>query len=334
MLLRSGIIWAILFPVISLSPADEQPPTHAADPAELRAAIGRADKVVVYDSTPAINIPGIAGTNVGPRILYSSVDPKDISALRESIAVERPKSWFRFACLPYIDIVLSWKGKELGVISISEDLTIGFSHWSGDARVADQTKLVKWFEARGVSSPGQKLKEMQEQERTDRADEERWISAMPASLRPLWPKLMQDAEWWSLTTQGIANSANSLKPALAKQFPDVRERIRALFSWFGSGAGPWSGYPAYEDVAPRLLLEYQASELISAIQDAPLTESEMEGAARFFSGYCYGHAYCPPEDSTLIPLIPIEIKKSLLVHVLKSPDQDKVERARRAFGQK
>jgi hypothetical protein len=33
-----------------------------------------------------------------------------------------------------------------------------------------------------------------------------------------------------------------------------------------------------------------------------------------------------------IPLIPNEVKKSFFAHVLKSSDQDKVERSRRAFG--
>src|SRR5271157_6018399 len=111
--------------------AGETARTHPVTPTELPVTIGHADKIVVYDSTPAIYTDG---TSVPARILYTSVDPKDISELREAIVVEPPRGWFRCACYPPIEIALSRNGKELGVISVYESLTIGFSWWSGDAR--------------------------------------------------------------------------------------------------------------------------------------------------------------------------------------------------------
>jgi hypothetical protein len=306
-------------------------PSHAVKPIELLATLGRADKIVVYDSTPAIYADGVSAPE---RILYSSADPKDIAELRSAIAVERPAEWFRCACIPPIEIEASWKGKRLGVISVYEDLTIGFSRWSGDARIADREILLKWFDSRGITGPRHRVEGMRAREEADRAASERWIRAMPSSVRPLWPKLMHDSQWWSWPPAAVTTSAKILKPELGREFPESKHRILALFSWFGSGAGPWSGYPAYEDVVPHLLLEYQPSELFAALRDTTLTESETEGAARFFSGYCYGYLFCPPEENKLAPLLPTEIKNSLLEHVLKGSDQDKVARARSAFEQR
>jgi hypothetical protein len=72
---------------------------------------------------------------------------------------------------------------------------------------------------------------------------------------------------------------------------------------------------------------------MSALQGTTPTDSEMEGAARFFSGYTYGALFRSKEDKTLAALIPAELKKSLLKHVLKTGDEDNIERARDAFDQ-
>jgi hypothetical protein len=330
MRIRFALTCATLLLAISSASADKREKPHPVKAAELLAAIAQADKIVVYDSTPAANL-GRGGAP--PKSLYSSASLRDISELREAIAIEHPKGWFRCACIPPIEIMLFRRGTELGVISVQEDLTIGFSRWSGDAKPADQEKLLQWFDARGITGPRRGIERILAQEKLERLASERWLSAMPLGLRPLWPKLMQDEHSWSDPPSAVRTSVNALKPELAKEFPDVHQRIRALFVWFGSGAGPWSGFPAYEEVPAHLLLEYQPSELMTALQSTNLTDSEMEGAARFFSGYTYGALFRPKEDKSLIALIPAELKKSLLEHVLKSGDQDNIERTRSAFDQ-
>lgn len=320
---------ALLFAVPSSFP-QEAPKTHPVRPAELRATIVHASKIVVYDSTPAISTDG---ADVPARVLYSSDSAKDILELSDAIVIERPESWFRCACIPPIEIVLSRDGEKLGVISVYQELTIGFSRWSSDARIKDEERLLRWFDARGITGPRRSVEEIRAREKAEQAASDRWLSAMPSTLRPLWPKLMRDSQWWSDPQAAVATSVRKLKPDLEREFPDPQKRVLALFAWFGSGAGPWSGYPAYEDIAAQLLLVYQPAELLSGFQVATLTDSEMEGAARFFSEYCYGYAFCPPEERKLSRLLPDEIKKNLLEHVLKGNDQDNVDRARRSLGQ-
>ncbi|HZI58777.1 MAG TPA: hypothetical protein VFF39_18485 [Verrucomicrobiae bacterium] len=293
--------------------------------------VGHADKIVVYNSTPSISI---SGENLTPDIIYSSADPKDIAELMRAISVAPPRGWFRCACIPPIEIDLSARGKSLGVITIQESLTIGFSRWSGDARLADEEKLLKWFDVRGITGPRRRVEAIHAREKADLAASERWLKGMPAGLRPLWRKAADNRLWWIDVSGALSASVKLIKPALEQQYPDSGERTRALFSWFGSGAGPWSGYPADEDVVSGLLLEYQPAELLAALQNTRLTDSEMEGAARFFSGYCHGYLFCPVEENKLLKLLPAETKKSLLDHVLAAGDEDKVSRARHAFGER
>src|SRR5208337_2014763 len=148
-------------------------------------------------------------------------------------------------------------------------------------------------------------------------DERRWLVAMPSSLKPLWSNARSQYD--------PPTKFPDLKPldaALVKQYPDTHDRIRALMAWFGSGAGPWSGFPGYEEIAEELLRQYPNAELISAVESRNLTNQELEGAARILG------SWTPIPDRTPIPA---GLRRTLLDYCLKSPDQDKLERARKAF---
>lgn len=297
---------------------------HPANPSELLAAINDADKLVVYNFN--------FGAKEDKReILYSSMKRRDISQLKDSLIIEPPAEWFRCACMPMLEIELSRRGKEIGVISVFDELTIEFSGWSGDARVANREKLLNWFDGRRIAGPRRAAKMEAAHESANAIAAERWLAGMPHDLRPLWPDLLQNPLWWQLTTEAVKASAKTLEPVLAKEYPDVNQRIRSLFSWFGSGAGQWSGFYAWEDVPSHMLLEYSGAELVSAVQGQPLTDAEAEGAVRFFVGYTPGALFRPPEDRTLINQLPGELKKALLDHLAKTGDQEKLEWARKAF---
>src|SRR5262245_55003523 len=58
-----------------------------------------------------------------------------------------------------------------------------------------------------------------------------------------------------------------------------------LFGWFGSGQGPWSGFPMYEQVAEQLLLDFPTDALVEALTQHQITPTQLEGAARYFAGW-------------------------------------------------
>jgi len=313
--LSSAFVWLFFAAGFGFAHGDEKP--HPARPRELLAAIDEANKIVVYDAMPVISM----GQGSPPAVpLYSSEDRSDISALHDSLVMEKPRAWFRCACIPEVDIELWQKKHLIGVISYYNESTLGFSRWSGDIRLADGERIVKWFDARGISGPRRILEEDQARDEADKVAAARWLDAMPSDLRPLWPEILKNAQWWQDPRVAVVQSAAALKRALAKEYPDQNQRIRALFSWFGSGSGAWSGYYAWEDVPSQMLLEYTAPELANALEAKPLTDQENEGAARLFVGYTPNALFRPPGDTTLIAQLPEQLKKSLVDYVARTGD--------------
>jgi len=153
---------------------------------------------------------------------------------------------------------------------------------------------------------------------TEEDVQRRWTAAMPASIRPLWTKPM-----WQQTTFNVG----PMREALAAEIPDSRQRIIALFSWLGSGEGPWSGYSWYETVPQVLLFDFSTSDLIAVANSTNLNERQIEGAARFFADSEFAHRR--PKD---LATLPTELKKKLLDHSLKTTDDWKLSSAQKAFG--
>ncbi len=144
----------------------------------------------------------------------------------------------------------------------------------------------------------------------------RWMERMPASLRPLWK---DDGDLF------LGQDIVALHRALAQEIPESTARIRALLTWYGSGRGPWSDFPSYEETAERLLIQYSTGELIAACSGA-LSKEQSEGAARLFSDDDFQSRR--PQD---LRLLPDDLRKRLLEHVLASGDEDRKARARSAF---
>jgi len=324
-LVRSSMIASVAFTsVFSVYAQQDELNPRPANVSELLAAIDRADRLVVY------NVSFKTERNK-QKVLYSSLKRRDISELERSLIIEPPTEWFRCACLPMLEIELSRQEREIGVISVFDELTIRFSGWSGDARIADREKLLKWFGVRGITGPHRAINEAAERQRTDAIAAERWLAGMPKDIRPLWQNVLENPLWWQLPPEAVKASARTLEPVLANEYPDVNQRIRSLFSWFGSGAGQWSGFYGWENVPSHMLLEYSGAQFVNALQGEPLTDAEAEGAVRFFVGYTPGALFRPPEDRTLINQLPDELKKALLDHLAKTGNQEKLESARKAF---
>jgi hypothetical protein len=165
---------------------------------------------------------------------------------------------------------------------------------------------------------GETEEEIAARQKKDQETEARWLAAMPKSLRPFWTKMRKD----------ILPDLKPFRATLAREYPDAERRILALLKWYGSGAGPWSGFPSYEDVAGHLLVDFSPAQLIAASERSDLTDPQVEGAARLFAGW---HFLGGREN--LLDILPPSLKNRLLEHSLKSADSDKIERAKNAFGE-
>jgi hypothetical protein len=117
--------------------------------------------------------------------------------------------------------------------------------WDGDVRITDTEKWLSWFDKRGIPGPRQEVEAMRVRREENEKDLERWLNAMPRALRAVWSTALSEFGRVDVIP---------LRTALESSIPDRNERILVLLEWFGSGAGPWSGFPSYETAAEDLLL--------------------------------------------------------------------------------
>jgi hypothetical protein len=108
--------------------------------------------------------------------------------------------------------------------------------------------------------------------------------------------------------------------------PEQGPRIRALLAWYGC-CEKWNGYLEHESIPPALPLEFPTDAIVAAIESAPLSERESEGAARSF---------CATEFRSDRPgealRLPLDLRRRLLEHVLRGGDQNEIDRARSVLG--
>lgn len=273
--------------------------------------------------------------------LLDVTDPQTVARLCECLKiVEDPRSFGH--CMCYGDLTMEFYAvqKRLAVIGFHHGISIRWNAWKWDAKLQDPQCHLKWLADQGITAPLSEFREAQQQQYEAQQAWNRWVSAMPNCLKELPPEI-----WKNMVKEHDLKLATD---ALASAYPIVTDRLLTLFRWFGSGKGSWSGYPAYEMLAEQILLQYSVTDLVTALENAPLTEVELEGAARLFAGHAFQNR---SENQVLMPeavgftnmaifiskrsdepaQIPIALRQQLLEHILTSSDVDKVDRAKKAF---
>lgn len=257
-----------------------------------------------------------AGKALGSTVLLDSSDSESIAALRTCLTIsEDPATFGHCMCLGDNAIECYADQELLATIGLHHGISIRWDAWKDDAQLQDGQALLNWLADRGVAAPLQAYRAAQHRAIERQETAHPWLEAMPACLRPYWPEM-----------QGFDVDVEVVRRALASAYPDRVACALALFAWFGSGAGPWSGFPMYEQVAEELLIGIPTEVLVVALAEHPLTVAQLEGAARYFAGWSF-HKQKPNE----LQQLPAEIKRRLLVHSRTSSNEDVIQRAERAF---
>lgn len=281
---------------------DERP----VSPERLTSLIGEANRLVVTES-PLHDA----------KKLFESGERKDLDALSKALVVAKPDEWLHCMCIGTPAIYL-YKDKELlAEVTNHHGQAVRCSLWGSDAPVTDVEKWLKWFDDRKIEGPRKEVEELRESCKQGELDWKKWVAAVPKGLEQIWED--------SLGQFGRVD-AKPLMKTLRTSVPKKENQILALLQWFGSGAGPWSGFPSYEAAAEQLLLEYQIDEIVECIEIKKLSAEQTEGAARLLAGWDFSQKHPKGLDQ-----VPVEMKKALWEHVKDTKDEDKLGRARSAF---
>jgi hypothetical protein len=297
-------------PLPPFPPELEKAGSEPVDVEALRRTITSADRLVVVSLSPA--------GDEWPA--YETTKAEDIIAFRDALRLDTERIGFRDMCDGQPAFRLYRQGKPLARLSFHHGTSFRYNPWESDVPITDPEPLLRWFDARGIDGPRKEVEKVLAEQELSRQAVERWVASMPAALKPSWQEMREAGD------DGRDLDSKRLRAALAKAAPEEGEQIRALYAWFGSGAGPWSGFPSYEEVAERLLLTYSTSELLAVAEKEGLTEAELEGAARLFGGWTFGQE----REEDLARLSPA-LRARLLAQAIKSDDEDKRGRAQDAF---
>jgi len=246
----------------------------------------------------------------------------EIAEVIANITIDPNENGFHCMCCggPTLEF---YRGDELlAMLGYHHGLSLRWpnGNWAGDGLLTESARdfLISWLEEHGVSGPKEEYEYGLRIQKQAAVSQKRWLAAMPTSLKPFWESM----------SGGLASS-EEMNETLSKQFPDPQQRILTLLQWYGSGRGPWSGFPAYESFAAELLLFHKTEAILDAIRNAELTEEQIEGVARLFAGWHFSQQR--PDD---LRLVPDDLKQQLLEHSLRSEDEDKRGRAKWSFDRK
>jgi hypothetical protein len=130
-------------------------------------------------------------------VVYRSTNRTDFDELKFAITL-RPKGGpFVCACMDGPEIALLKNKKEIAAVWNHEGTAIGSSVWKGDWENSDPDRWLRWFDDRGMESARQLFNQARAESVKAEIDEQRWLNAMPASLKPLWADALShyDPSW-------------------------------------------------------------------------------------------------------------------------------------------
>ena len=270
------------------------------EPKQLFDLFDNADKIVVNKVRKNIRV-----------ILFESKIIKDLTDLKQSIEISNLKANPKCKCNIKGNVIEKKNGdegcdysiqlfkdnKETIEINIFNGSKISCNLWAQMVSIGNLDKWYAWFDEHKIPRP---------------------TKGMPTSIRTVFvfpvPPLFKLME------------INTLIEPLKKEIPNQNKRILALFSWYGSGASPWTNCPTYEGIAEKMLTEYKLADIANALQLVKLTDSQKEGAVRYFCVHYNGLT-----DKRNINELKVQTQDLLWNFVKTTKDLDKLSWAKKTF---
>lgn len=205
-----------------------------------------------------------------PRVVSEFRDPRQLEELAHWLSIHPVDSSNAAHCMCLGNVYLQFE--PLGEkISLHHGKSIRWRRWRWDAPLVDGWGLARYLDQLGYPGLLDEMRQNQDLRHQQVRSSQRWLAACPDclvqfALDPFPTRPLEE-----------------LMSRLRRFFPHPLRQALRLFAWFGSGAGPWSGYPSYESIAEELLAALPDSVLIQATAAANQPD-QLRGAARFWAG--------------------------------------------------
>jgi hypothetical protein len=269
-----------------------------------------------------ILLSGVANGRVIDERVICIIPPDGLAGVREALRIREGGASFRCMCRGDFAIELFRGRKALPAIGFHHGASIRLEDWGSDAELVDGRLFFAWLADHGVPGPLEAFEQSLQYQREAEAIRQKWIEAAPPEVRPFLEKIAPEG----LPPTHEKSACEPAMRALEAAYPAAKDRIARLFAWYGSGAGPWSGYPSYEHVADLLLTQHDFADVINTVAaglDGPEAET---GAARFVAIHARTRA-----ERSRIARIPEALRATLTARANATGIDDNIGRLAAAF---
>ena len=247
--------------------------------------------------------------------LLDTKKPDDIQSIRSLLMIREDNSAFGYCmCLggPTIEFYSNYR--LVATIGLHHGESIRWDKWKCDVLLKDNEKFLAWLAINNVTKPKQEYEDTLRRQ-TERENRYwKWFSAMPQCLRSRWKEID-----WHVPGEPTKKTIEDLWSIASAAYPDQNDLILALTGWYGTG--DWFSSQPYERAPEELLLRMDTQKIVKSIMGSKLSYSQMEGAARYLSGWTIEER--KPQDKAFIPQ---ELRQKILAHVKQQRNKDKIAR--------
>lgn len=199
-------------------------------------------------------------------------------------------------------------------IGLHHGRSIRWSEWKHDAVLSHNVDVLDWLALNGAPQPKESYEADLVRAEQSRKQYKKWLMSAPESIHTQVREHLARGNYPFASEDDINKIYKTLSSAVSPE-----SQALALFKWYGSGCGLWSGYPSYEELPNKLLMQIPTSILLQALTNInDLSDAHIEGAARFFSSREFNNRRYPDRK-----MLPDDLKKRIREHIMRQNDKQK-----------
>jgi len=218
-----------------------------------------------------------------PSAVLADVGMAEVRAVRDMLTIQEGGPAFHCMCMGDLAVELYAPTHPLVALSYHHARSLRHPHWNSDAPLLHGPALLYWLAQRGATGPLLAHQAMVDRAMRDHQARQIWLAAAPPVLAANLPRYETDPS--GFPAGDAPPTMDEAERLVRATYPSVEAAVATLLEWYGTGSGPWSGYPSYEDV-PSILVRRLGLPVARSVLARPhVTERALLGGARLFSSW-------------------------------------------------